>query len=211
MMPDQPLPARTLIAESLACRRGERLLFSDIGFSVRPGTALLLRGANGAGKTSLLMILAGIVPASAGMARIDGRGEEDGPDLGLLFYRSGLKPRLRVGETLRFWALLDGGAPEAIPGALALVGLAGFETLDTGFLSSGQQKRLALARLVLADRPVWLLDEPTAALDAEGEALVGRLIDRQLDRGGVVVAATHHDLGLSDASRVQTLVLGGAA
>lgn len=208
MLDEHRLPLRQLTVRALACRRGERLLFTEVGFDLAPGEALLLRGANGVGKTTLLMALAGVITPFAGSVRIAGRSEEDGPDLGLLFYRAGLKARLTVFENLAFWAALDGGASSAIAAVLEQVGLGGFEGLDAGFLSSGQLRRLALARLLLADRPIWLLDEPGAALDRQGEALVESLIDRHLDRGGLVVAATHHDLDLARPERARTLVLG---
>jgi heme exporter protein A len=211
MTNEHRLPPRQLTVTDLASKRGERVLFEGVGFALAPGRALVLRGPNGVGKTTLLMALAGVVTPFAGRVAIGGRGEEDGPDLGLLFYRSGLKARLTVLENLKFWVALDGGDDGAIGGTLETVGLGGLEALDAGFLSSGQLRRLALARLLLAERPVWLLDEPTAALDAEGEALVGRLIDKHLDRGGLVVAATHHDLGLGDAGRVETLRLEALA
>ncbi len=201
---------RQLTASGLACQRGERLLFEGLDFSLAAGQALLLRGPNGAGKTSLLLCLAGVIRPLEGTIAVGGRGEDDPPDIGLLLYRNGLKPRLSVLENLTFWATVEGGDVLAIPDALEQVGLSGLEGLFAGYLSSGQTKRLALARLLLANRPIWLLDEPTAALDAEGEALVGQFIDAHLDRGGLVVAATHHDLGLADKTRSSTLMLGAS-
>ena len=201
-------PQRQLTVSGLACQRGERLLFDRLDFMLSPGQALLLRGPNGAGKTSLLLCLAGVIRPLEGTIAVGGRGEDDPPDIGLLLYRNGLKPRLSVLENLTFWATVEGGDVLAIPDALEQVGLGGLDSLFAGYLSSGQTKRLALARLLLANRPIWLLDEPTAALDAEGEALVGQLIDAHLDRGGLVVAATHHDLGLADKARSSTVVLG---
>jgi heme exporter protein A len=192
------LPPRTLVLDALAGGRGERRLFEGVSLTLRPGEAAQLRGPNGAGKTTLLLIVAGVLDAVAGEVRLLGGDPEGRPavEIGYLGHRAAIKARLTVTENLQFWAALNGGAAAGIAAALELVGLAPIAALDAGLLSAGQTRRLALARLLLAERPVWLLDEPTAALDAAGEKLVARLIDTQLDRGGVVLAATHHELGL---------------
>lgn len=199
---DTRLPPRTLVLAALAGKRGEKLLFSGLDLTVRPGEIAELRGANGAGKTTLLMIVAGILRPAAGSFAIEG-GDPEGrseTEIGYLAHRSAIKPRLTVAENLRFWTAINGGDDSAIEPALEIVGLAPIGGLDAGHLSAGQTRRLALARLLLADRPVWLLDEPTSALDAQGEKLVAGLIDRHLDRGGLVLAATHHNLGLTHPS-----------
>lgn len=192
------LPPRRLVLDALAGGRGERVLFESVSLTLRPGEGAELRGPNGAGKTTLLLIVAGVLEAMAGAARVLGGDPEGRPavEIGYLGHRAAIKARLTVTENLRFWAALNGRKSSGIEAALELVGLAPIATLDAGLLSAGQTRRLALARLLLAERPVWLLDEPTAALDAAGEKLVARLIDAQLDRGGVVLAATHHDLGV---------------
>lgn len=209
MSPLHALPPRRLEVSGLACRRGERRLFDGLDFAVEPGEVLLLRGPNGAGKTTLLLALAGIVRPEAGSIVLDGGTGEGGGELHLLAHLPGLKGRLSVGENLRFWADLNGGDRALIAPALETVGLAALEALPAGYLSAGQTRRLALARLLCADRPLWLMDEPTAALDHDGELLVGRLIDAHLMRGGLVVASTHHDLMLRPPVRVRTLSLGG--
>lgn len=213
MTPPHALPPRRLQVSGLSCRRGERLLVVDLHFEVGAGEILLLRGPNGAGKTTLLLALAGIVRPEAGKIAITGEEPEgaDAAQLHLLAHLPAVKGRLSVGENLRFWADLNGGDRALIDPALQAVGLADIDTLAAGYLSAGQTRRLALARLLVADRPIWLLDEPTAALDREGELLVGRLIDAHLRRGGLVVAATHHDLALSPPDRIRTLTLGRAA
>jgi len=205
------LPARTLSIEKLAARRGERLLFADLDLALGPGEAIELRGANGVGKTTLLLIVAGIVRATAGQVRLEGGDPEQRweTEIGYLGHKSAIKPRLTVGENLRFWAKLGGASADAVPAALETVGLATIGWLEAGNLSAGQTRRLALARLLVGERPVWLLDEPTAALDSAGEALVAGLIDRHLDAGGSALIATHHDLGLRHA--VKTMRLGHAA
>ena len=205
-----PLPPRTLILQGLACQRGERMLFAGLDLTLRPGEIAELRGPNGAGKTSLLLAIAGVLRPSAGTVRIEG----DDPELrletniGLLGHRSAIKSRLTVTENLAFWAALNGRPAAGIGPVLERVGLGPIAGLDAGYLSAGQTRRLALARLVLSERPLWLLDEPTAALDAEGQALVAQLIDEHLDRGGLVLAATHHDLDLQHAAAIRRIRLG---
>lgn len=207
------LPPRRLQVSGLSCRRGERVLVTDLDLLVEPGEIVLLRGPNGSGKTTLLLALAGIVRPAAGHIAILGGDQQarPGSDLHLLGHLPAVKPRLSVIENLCFWADLNGGARDLVDAALAAVGLAPIETLPAGYLSAGQTRRLALARLLVAARPIWLLDEPTAALDGDGELLVGRLIDAHLRRGGLVVAATHHDLALTPPDRIRTLSLGHAA
>ena len=203
-----PLPPRTVKLDALAGKRGEKLLFEDISFALSPGQAAELRGPNGAGKSTLLMIVAGVVRPAAGSVSIEGSDPEGRTetDIGYFAHRPAIKARLTVAENLRFWAALNGNPPESIGPALETVGLAPIADLDAGHLSAGQTRRLALARLIVADRSIWLMDEPTAALDAQGEALVASLIDAHLDRGGLVLAATHLELGLAHPS--QTITLG---
>lgn len=205
-----PLSPRTLTLEGLAGRRGERLLFTDLDLRLAPGEIAELRGANGTGKTTLLLIVAGVLRPAAGRVVLGGDPEAR-PETGIghLGHRAGIKERLTVLENLRFWAALNGAPGAGVEAALATVGLGPIGWLEAGHLSAGQTRRLALARLLVAERPLWLLDEPTAALDAEGEALVARLIDTHLDRGGLVLAATHHALGLRHAGQV--VRLGGPA
>lgn len=212
MNPAQPanaLPRRSLEISALRCRRGERVLFESLDLSVPPGELLLLRGPNGVGKTTLLLALAGILSPEAGTIAILGRSDEDRPgaDLHLLGHQPATKPRLTVAENLRFWADMLGGERDLVEPALEAVGLAAIAGLEAGHLSAGQTRRLGLARLLVADRPIWLLDEPTAALDADGERLVLRLLAAHLARGGLAVAATHHDMQLPPPANVRTLTL----
>jgi heme exporter protein A len=202
----------TLIARGLTVLRGERLLFEDLSFTVGTGGVLLLRGANGVGKSTLLLALAGIVRPDLGdvVYTVDGQPAERATELHLLGYQSGIKSRLTVSENLTFWRHMYGATGLSVHHALQELGIAGLAELEAGYLSSGQNRRLALARLLASHRSIWLLDEPMATLDAEGEALLGRLIDRHRERGGIVVIATHHDLTLSNPSGIETLILGGA-
>jgi heme exporter protein A len=209
-----PMPAvapRTLILAQLAARRGERELFAGLDLTLAPGAAVELRGPNGAGKTTLLLIVAGIVRPAAGTIRLKGGDPESRweTEVSYLGHRPAIKPRLTVAENLAFWARLGGAPATAVLPALETVGLAPIAWLEAGNLSAGQTRRLALARLLVGERPLWLMDEPTAALDAAGEALVARLIDAHLDAGGSALIATHHDLGLTH--KVTTIRLGQAA
>lgn len=207
---NQPMPVSEafhphLRASGLTVRRGERLLFADLSFELKSGGVLLLRGPNGVGKSTLLLALAGIVRPDGGT--IEGA---ERTALHLLNYQSGLKGRLTVSENLKFWQAMNGANGLSVEAALDAVGIGGLGVLEAGYLSSGQLRRLALARLLVSERPIWLLDEPSAALDAEGEALLGRLIDAHRAQGGIAVIATHHDLSLADITGVETLVLGAA-
>ena len=196
-------PNPLLTVENLALSRGGRQLFAGIGFALSPGQLLLLRGPNGTGKSSLLLALYGVLRPETG--KIDWHTEEP-PRLHLIGHQPGVKTRLSLTENLQFWRSVNGATGLTPDAALTAVGLGDLGGLDAGYLSAGQTKRLAMARLLLSDRPVWLLDEPAASLDAEGDALVARLIAGRLASGGAVIAATHDDI----ADVTSTLTLGAA-
>jgi len=211
MTPRHAYPPLTLRATGLVCGRGGIALTAELAFSVTPGQCLLLRGPNGSGKTTLLLTLAGIVAPLDGSFALDGSDPESGPQLHYCGHRNAIKPRLSVTENLAFWATLNGATGITPEAALDEVGLGALADLDAGYLSAGQSRRLALARLLVSHRPLWLLDEPTAALDLEGHDLVTRLLDRHLDMGGFAIAATHDPITLPDPARMETLVLGARA
>jgi heme exporter protein A len=197
-----------LRATGLVCGRGGMALTRALDFSATPGHCLLLRGPNGSGKTTLLLTLSGIVAPLAGSFALEGADPDAGPQLHYCGHRNAIKPRLTVAENLGFWAAANGATGLPVQAALQDVGLDRLADLDAGYLSAGQSRRLALARLLVSHRPLWLLDEPTAALDSDGHALVTRLLDRHLDSGGMAIAATHDPIILPDPARIQTLTLG---
>jgi heme exporter protein A len=201
-------PAVSLKVQGLAVGRGDTILARAINFTVAPNEGLWLRGPNGAGKSTLLLTLAGLLPPIEGQIDLAGKDPEDGPILHYCGHRNAVRPRITVGATLAFWAAINGGTGLAVEVALARVGLSNAAALDAGYLSAGQQRRLALARLLVSRRSVWLLDEPSAALDAEGHRLVAELVAEHLGNGGIAVIATHDDLAVPGLS---TLTLGAAA
>jgi heme exporter protein A len=201
-----------LAIDNLSLARGDRVLLRGLAFRLSAGQTLSLEGPNGIGKTSLLRAIAGFLPPSAGTIRLEmtdgaaiGSDEERARCIGWLGHVDGAKPQLTAIEVLRFFARFYGnGREHDVEQTLARVGLARIRDLPLQYLSAGQKKRLALARLTVSDRPLWLLDEPLAALDAAGKALAAQLIAAHCRSGGLAVAATHEPLGL-DAAR---LVLG---
>jgi heme exporter protein A len=193
-----------LIAEGIACRRGERLIFSRLSCALPAGGALLLTGANGSGKSSLLRLLATLLAPATG--RLLWRGAPVAADVAR--YRAGLhyvghldaiKPALGVRETLSFWAGMRGMPASQINPALAAFALDDVADWPCRWLSAGQRRRLALARLIAAPAPLWLLDEPTASLDADGERRLVAAIEAHRAGGGRVALATHQPIALAEA------------
>lgn len=178
-----------LTGAGLGMIRGERVLFRDVGLSLHPGEALVLRGPNGAGKTTLLRILAGLTRPEAGDVSRDAAHHWVG-------HREGLKPQETPRGHLKLWAQAWGSSVNT-DAALARLGLSRPADVAARYLSAGQRRRTALARLLLEERPVWLLDEPYTALDAEGRALVDALIAEHRARGGALVAAVHGEAGFT--------------
>lgn len=203
-------PPDGLLVSSVTLTRGARQLFAGLSFEVPPGGVHLLKGPNGAGKTSLLLAIAGVVHPDAGHIRY-GAANTDAPlprHIHLLLPQAGMKPRLTVAENLGFWQAMNGATGIDGEAALVRVGLGGLGPIEAGHLSTGQLRRVALARLLVSIRTLWLLDEPTAALDSEGEVLVAAMLADHCDRGGMAVVATHHDIAAGRPAA--TTVLGGA-
>jgi heme exporter protein A len=207
-------PATVLSSENLACVRGERLIFSDIEFALDAGEVLVVTGANGSGKTSLLRIVCGLLEAAAGEIRWNGSsaralGDDFFAELAYLGHHNGLKDDLSATETMRVWAGVSGITVDraAARQALARMGLAGREDLPVRWLSQGQKRRAAIARLLVAERPLWVLDEPLAGLDRASTVTVEALLQEHLANGGMAILTTHQDLGAVAAS-VRRLELG---
>lgn len=189
-----------LTAEALACRRGGRAIFMDLGFRLANGEAIALTGRNGAGKSSLIAMLCGRLRPEAGEIRFDGPDHMPLAEAAhLVGHRDGLKTALTAAENLRFAQELLGSGGLDPADALATVGLSHAGPLPVGYLSAGQRRRVALARLLVASRPIWLLDEPMAALDAGSQTMLSQLMQAHLAAGGAILAATHGPLGLDGA------------
>jgi heme exporter protein A len=193
-----------LEANGLACVRGGREVFAGLGFSVGAGEALLVTGRNGAGKSSLLRVVAGLVRAAAGrLALLDADPDQTIPEQAhYLGHQDALKPSLTIIENLSFWGRYLGGA-EPVESTLAAVGLSALAGLPAAYLSAGQRRRLSIARLLTARRPLWLLDEPTTALDREAQDTLAGLMRQHLASGGIIVAAAHGPIGLDGAKELR--------
>lgn len=187
-----------LSGRGVICVRGGREVFSGLDFEAVAGEAVAVVGRNGSGKTSLLRLIAGLlIPAGGTIALDGGDAELTLPEqCHYLGHRDALKPALSVAENLSFWADFLGGECSDAAKSLAIVGLDHATHLPAAFLSAGQRRRLSLARLLTVRRPVWLLDEPTTALDVAGQGMFEGLMREHLGRGGLIIAATHAPLGI---------------
>ncbi|MEK1899831.1 heme ABC exporter ATP-binding protein CcmA [Rhizobium sp. 1399] len=205
-----------LTAENLAARRGEDLIFVNVSFHLQAGEALILTGKNGSGKSTLLRVIAGLLRPEKGSVTVaDSVGAERRPAAEASHYlghRNAMKTELTVAENLDFWRSFLGpgkAAGMSTQEAADAVGLPGITHLPFGYLSAGQQRRFAFAKLLVAHRPVWILDEPTAALDASADRLFTELIEAHLREGGIVVAATHQPLGLEGTRELKMTGFAG--
>jgi heme exporter protein A len=197
-----------LAGRGVRCVRGGREVFSGLDFEAASGGALAVTGANGSGKTSLLRMIAGLLTVAGGSIGLEG-GESEltlAEQAHYLGHRDALKPALSVIENLVFWRDYLGGVAFDAAESLAAVGLDHAAGLPAAYLSAGQRRRLSIARLLAARRPIWLLDEPTNALDAAGQSLFAGLMGDHLAGGGLIIAATHAPLGVA----ARELRIGGA-
>lgn len=197
-----------LQAEGLTCSRGGREVFRNVSFKVPAHEALIVTGRNGAGKSSLLRMIAGLLRIAAGRLALDG-GAADTPiaeQAHYLGHQDAMKPSLTVAENLQFWTTFLGSRRE-VDAALELLDLAPLADLPAAYLSAGQRRRLSLARIVAVSRPIWLLDEPTSALDTPSQKRLSEIMRDHLAGGGIIVAAAHGAIGLD---RARELKLGVA-
>ncbi|WP_439574004.1 heme ABC exporter ATP-binding protein CcmA [Phreatobacter sp.] len=198
-----------LRGDALTCQRGGRIVFADLSFAIGAGEAVQVVGPNGAGKSSLLRLIAGLVPVASGSLALDGGDPEAsiGEQAHYCGHQDAFKQALTVAENLEFWTRFLGGGGLATDVALDRLGLGHLADLPAAYLSAGQRRRLALARLLTVARPLWLLDEPTAALDAASQTLLAGIMAGHVAAGGLLIAATHSPLGLP----ARELAIGGAA
>ena len=194
-----------LSGTDLTCRRGGRDIFTGLNFSVASGEALMVSGRNGAGKSSLLRMIGGLLGIAEGSLDLEG-GDSDltiGEQAHYLGHQDALKPALSVAENLEFWAGFLGPVIPSRGAALAAVGLDTLADLPAGYLSAGQRRRLSLARLLAVKRPIWLLDEPASTLDAAGQRRLRDFMRSHLAAGGLIIAATHAALGIEGAQELR--------
>lgn len=202
--------AALLTANDLSLVRGDRCLFRDLDFALERGELLLVAGANGSGKTSLLRGIAGLIDFATGRVKWNGEDiletyQVFRADLVWLSHRVGFKDELSVIDNLRFECALRASSPEKTDSILARLGLERLTTMPFRYLSAGQQRRVALARMLLSNAPLWLMDEPFTNLDKAGQALVAELISEHLASGGVGVVATHQTVEIDAGIRRVTL------
>ncbi len=204
-----------LSAWDLTIERGGRRIFAGLSFAVGEGAALVVTGPNGAGKSSLLRALCGFLALEAGGFALEGGDAERtvGEQAHYVGHADGVKSALTAGENLAFAAAILGGdgSPAASRAALERVGLAHVIDFPARLLSAGQRRRVALARLLVARRPLWLLDEPATALDASAQGALASIMQAHLRGGGIIVAAAHAPLGLEEAQELKLGAAEGAA
>jgi heme exporter protein A len=195
-----------IAAENLGCERGGRTVFSGLHFFVEAGELMLVTGPNGAGKSSLLRVLAGLTEAANGSFKLDGGHQELslGQQSHFIAHSDAIKNALTVRENLGFWGGFLGAGD--VEDALTAVNLTRLADFPAALLSSGQRRRLTLARLALVPRAIWLLDEPTVGLDDASQTLLRELMRDHLRREGLIIAVTHVPLGLMTSKQLR---LGG--
>ena len=195
-----------LEVEKLAARRGGELVFEGVSFALAAGEAVAVTGPNGAGKSTLLRVLAGFLPAAAGIARLVGAPADSDAIAAHAHFigpLNAMKPPLTVRENLGFWRAFGEAPWQTAEQALDRVGLGHVVDVPFSDLSTGQRRRVALARLFLNRKPVWLLDEPTSGLDAQAEAVFAAIIADHVAGGGIAVVATHLPIDVEGIKRLR--------
>jgi len=194
-----------LSISNLAGERSGETVFEGVDIELAGGQCLIVTGENGSGKSTMLRVIAGLLPAAAGEIRFEGGGD-DWPDLmsgcHYLGEKNGMKTALTVAENLTFQQQFLGNAFHTVDEALDAVGLPQVATLPFGYLSTGQRRRIAIASLLVSFRPVWLLDEPTSGLDLGSERRFADLMRGHLEDNGIIIAATHAPLGIEGAKEM---------
>lgn len=197
-----------LVCQNLSCVRGNSTIFEHLGFCLQEGSLLLLKGTNGSGKTSLLRVLSGLLPADSGDILWDGIPINDNnefkKELMFIGHKSGVKGDATVFENLEFWAKLY-NTELLIQAAMSFYNLGRFADVPAAQLSAGWQRRIALARLIVSPCKLWLLDEPTNFLDDDAVMLTANLIEARVKQGGIVVVASHI---MNSAIAAHTLWMG---
>ena len=202
-----------IFAQNLSVKRGEELIFTDVSFELYPTESLTISGPNGVGKSTLLRALAGLLPIDSGVFEISTDAKEAKPNAEYCHYighKNAMKAELTVLENLNFWQrtmsqedMVDEDQITSPEAAVELLGLSHTLDLPFGFLSQGQRRRIALAKLFVSYRPVWLLDEPTAALDKASSDNFANITNSYLEKGGIVIAATHVPLGFKEVKQLE--------
>ena len=198
-----------LVADNLSIDRGGRTILDGVSFTAASGEVIVLTGPNGAGKTTLMRAVAGFLPLAGGSVRLEGATSGDEVEIAerchFIGHRDGIKGALTVAENAVFFSsyLSASSCPGEDKQALERLGLGALADVPAAWLSAGQRRRLGLARLLLARRPIWLLDEPTVSLDAAAVKSLTGIMDEHRRGGGILIAATHVPLGLDDVSEMR--------
>ena len=187
-----------LIVDQVTGARGGEVLFADVSFTLAKGQGLQITGANGSGKSTLLRIIAGLIAPETGTIKLDDSETDLASTLVYLGHQNAMKPALTVRENLTFWSEFSGGTAQNIATAIDVADLEKLADLPFSYLSAGQKRRTALARLLSAPKPIWLLDEPTAALDTATIKRFAAIMANHQKAGGIVIAATHLPLGMGE-------------
>ena len=188
-----------LVVDNLSGERSGQMIFSKISFELSDGEVLIVTGVNGSGKSTMLRVIAGLLPAHEGTVGVEGADKESSPPelMHYLGHLNALKPALSIGENLEFWQKFCDTPLMSVDEALEAVALPGIAHLPAGYLSAGQKRRISIAKLLVSYKPIWIVDEPTAALDKDSEKLFSDLVSDHLNSGGIAIAATHKPLGIS--------------